>query len=279
MKNIILIIFQLISISAIGQNRDLIIKHLGLNSLSEEGKDTITHYYNNNFREVFTKTGGMFNRITITEEQKFLTNYFENKLDSSDLIILHNAWDIKIEKQKEKTRKRGAIYLKAMNCQKATLDSIRSFHYPKLMSFRRKLKRKLQNHDIKTIQKYYESSLKKLRFKRDQFIEYEEKFSKPQTPSIQDYMKYNFALMEEIPTVYYYKLVGGPNPEMNFVEELELENYFESYLKFEDDLIKKLGAHPCRAHLAIPFYHGGERYTGKYRKENAIVFAVINILK
>ena len=60
--------------------------------------------------------------------------------------------------------------------------------------------------------------------------------------------------MEKVPTSKYFTLLGANNSSLSFLNDRNLQAYYDLYEKFEDDLIQGLNREGCRAHVAIPFY-------------------------
>lgn len=258
------------------QSTGEIISSLRLDELSVPGQDTISHYYRIAFDELFAGSMRTRNPLTVPEEKEVLVHFFRDKLSTTDLEVLRQSWAGKYEDFQERTLVRAEAYQVALDCQRTLLDSIRRVFASDLSRFQQEVLSALEKEQIEALDDCYRQSIDRLHRKRDEFLQHEERFTRPTSSTIYDYFAFSFRLMEEVPASYYYSLVGAKNERLAFAEELSLEAYYEAYASFERAVIQALEQEGCRAHLTLPAYHEGARYQGKHTKRNALFYALRN---
>ncbi len=225
---------------------------------------------------MFAGTSRTRDPLTIPEQSEILQHFFRDKVISSDVQIIRLVWNDKYEAFKTRTLRRAEAYEKALVRQKAIVDSMMSIYRSELNLFQEDVKNALSEEQLKLLQAYRDQSVIRLHEKRDEFLLHETRLTKPITPSLYNYFQYSFQLMEEIPSSYYYSLVGGKKNTLAFVKELPLEKYYLAYKAFENALIKALDENGGRAHVAIPAYYSGARYQGEHTQINALHFGLLN---
>lgn len=277
----LLITFSLLFsvIDGVCQSNESILMSLGLTEMSEEGKDTVVHYYRTAYEESFGYAQQLSVPLNLPQESTFLQSYFQNKLNATDLQLMAEVWAKRQAAFQEKTLARAAAYEQALNCQRTQIDALHARHAVALNRFQEQIRSTLSAQQLAILATCYDQSMKRLRAKRDQFLAFEAQQTQAIAPAIYDYMAYGFELMERYPASYYYSLLRANNRRLSFVEELPLEDFFQAYAVFENELILLLDSGECRAHLAIPFYQSGERYQGKHTLRNALFYAYIHFLR
>lgn len=269
--------FQLFCISvAKTQSAEIIISSLGLQELSPAGQDTVVYYYQVAFDELFSGTSRTRDPLTIPEQSEVLQHFFRDKVPPSDIQVIQLVWNDKYEAFRERTLLRADAYQKALVRQKVIVDSLLLVYQPKLSQFKEQVKSAIREDRLSQLQNYWDVSLVHLREKRDEFLLHETRFTKPLSPALYNYFEYGFMLMEEVPTSYYYNLVGGKRVSIDFTGDLLLEEYYGAYEAFENALIQSLDKEGGRAHVAIPAYHSGARYQGEHTHVNALLYGLLN---
>lgn len=273
------ILLLFLAVAGFSQSNESILMSLGLTEMSEAGKDTVVHYYRTAYEESFGYSQQLSVPLNLPQESTFLQSYFQNKLKAPDLQLMAEVWAKRQAAFREKTLVRAAVYEQALNCQRTQIDALHAGHVTTLNHFQEQIRSTLSAEQIAILATCYDHSMERLRAKRDQFLAFEAQQTQAITPAIYDYMAYGFELMERYPASYYYSLLRANNRRLSFVEELPLEDFFQAYAVFENELILLLDSGECRAHLAIPFYQSGERYQGKHTLRNALFYAYIHFLR
>jgi hypothetical protein len=249
------ILFFLISCPFItaAQEKAIFFETYNFRGLSPNGQDTLFHHYLTN-KTLFKLETDLFEKIPYPEIKTVFKNYFRYKLDSSDLKIVLDHWENKQIEFTLSTKIRALNYKSALQCQMRLVDSLFQLYHPLLKDYFPLVKSNLSLEEIEHILQLQEKNIAKLSYKKEEFLNYEKKFTLPIDSSMWQYMKFGFDLMEKIPTSKYFTLLGANNSSLSFLNDRNLQAYYDLYEKFETDLIQGLDRAGCRAQVAIPFY-------------------------
>ncbi|MEM6376631.1 MAG: hypothetical protein AAF705_00325 [Bacteroidota bacterium] len=256
-------------------DRDLLMRSLELEDLSEEGKDEFFSYFSNDPIGTLNATKKIKDPKTPEEAKAMFQDYFRDRVDTLDYQLISRYWDKQIEKHRDKTLARAALYRVALANQRRTVDSLLAVYYEDLKRLSPSLNELLTENERASVRVYYQEGIKSMTRKKDEFLNYELKFSYAIDPIIYQSMKYGFELMEKIPSSYYYALTGASRYRLKFVEKLVNNDYVEQYKEFEYNLDSLLSKKGYRAHSAIPFYHLELRNKAQHSISNALLFAYI----
>jgi hypothetical protein len=278
MKSLLTILFILLTAGLSSQNKEGLVRQLGHDNLSPAGQDTIYKYAKSHSEELWKPSWNLLKPRTMTATGELFQEFFADKMSEEDLTLIDAHWRQKQKEFDEKTLANVPHFLDALNCQQGAFDSLMEVHLPVLKGFKSDIEARLTENQKGLLLLNYDESIVKLREKRDEFLDHAKKFKSHVSTANEDYLTYAFALMEQVPTSYYYNLVGHSKVYLNFVEDLELEAYFTAYGELMDDMLSVLDDRNCRGNSAIPFYHPHLRANDDLLHRDALLFAAIHFL-
>ncbi len=147
----------------------------GLYEISPNGIDSLFHYYQLEFPYLFGEVYDPYKPISFSTEKARLVNFYKGKISTSDLNVLKQVWDNKIDEQVAKIRKTIPSYEQAPVCHQIFIDSLKAIYYPKLSSYRDDLKNAISDDLIIRIEMLQAEAKIALNKKRNDFLEYEKK--------------------------------------------------------------------------------------------------------
>lgn len=279
MKLKLLLLLLLTSAFLVGQSKEELLRSLGHGNLSPAGQDTIYKYAQSHAKELWEPSWNLMILKPLPEVKQNFRAFFTGKLSPEDLTLLDAHWEEKQQKYVAKISAQTAGLEAALACQEVAFDSLMQVHFPILEAFKAEIETKLTKFQISQLFSYYRASLVKLRLKRDEFLEHARVFNTPISPASEHSLAYGFAIMERIPSVYYYNLVGHVEIPLDFADEHPLDAYTAAYGRFMDDILFVLDDRNCRGNAAIPFYHDHLREQEDLLRRDALLFAAIQFLE
>lgn len=278
MRLIFTLLFVLATVNLSAQSQTDLVRSLGHDNLSPAGQDTIYKYAQSHSKELWQGSWDLLHPKTMTETGELFQEFFADKLSTEDLALIDAHWKKKQEEYDAKTLSNVPHFSAALACQQLAFDSLLTVHLPILEAYKSEIEASLTDNQKGLLFENYEQSIEKLRDKRDEFLDHAKKFNSHVSEASENYLTYAFAIMEQIPTSYYYNLVGRSKVSLNFVKTLSLEAYFTAYGRLMDDVLFVLDDRDCRGTPAIPFYHAHLRENDDLLRKDALLFAAIHFL-
>ena len=262
------------------RDRQSILENYGFEKMSRAGQDTMLYYYEHAFTDLYGLEFILGKQKPIPQIKKIFHDFFALKLIPSDLALVDDLWDRRYDAFKQETTERAVIYCAALQCQQHSFDSLQKVYHDTLMTFRDQVVTNLTDEHISTLAGFYIESMYVLDQKKSQFLDNEREATWDISPCMYNYLEHAFDLMRDIPCANYYNLLGVNMSDLDFIDSLDLQEYFSAYARFEVALTKALIRRGCKAHLAIPFYV--EPVDGStetiYRKRNALFYMLTSAL-
>lgn len=254
--------------------RDEYIISLGLDSLSENGKDTVFHYGSSDALNTFFLNKNLINQKTHIEASDLTALYFSGKLSFNDSLEVRKYWADDYIKYKSKILSFEHRYVDGLDCQKMKFDSMFISNIDKLSEYFPHIDSQLSNREVRILRRAYEDNLANLNRMKKKFLDYELKFHTEFTYAIYNYLEFSFYQMSVIPASYYFDMVSPRKVRFDFLENPEFEEYFDQYGVFQKSVDSLLSKKECKPHGALPYYRLNLMDADRFTKRNALFFAL-----
>jgi len=206
--------------------------------LSDIGIDTLKNDFN--YDLFYNMEDENQNFLSYERKELIAHNYYKSKLCDADLIII-DRWmhNMTLENISEIMHRRE-YYSSGLDLMKERMDSFELMHKKTLDSF---------CHSIKLQEIFNETELYKLQYinnlarssvykSQRESLKFDQAFTLHIDSSTYLFKAYTFKILEKFPNTFDAKYNGGNVGYFDFINKIELEEFFEFYQNYENSFIK-----------------------------------------